>query len=399
MKLAVRLPIVAIVAILAVTATRAPSWAGPEEDRKQATKLYQEGVALARDHKKYREAIVKLEQSLKLLPHPDTQHSLARAHEELGELETAYDYFTQALKQDYVFAADGRAGLARIETKLRTTHARLTVRTTPSQVTVVLRFPDGREQRFVQAPFATWAPAGQTRITGTNPSFKTRDETIELAAGEDRELALVLQPLPKQGFLQISVNIAGATITMAGQPIGKSPLPSLPYEAGVYQLEVRAKGHVPHVQEVIIVQDEVASINVSLEPDKAADPDPDDEAGGVPSWVGWTLIGAGAAAGGVAAYLQFGKAVPTQNEANDLPVPPVGTPDTEYDRLHDKAVDYQTAAIVTGIVGLALAGTGAVLLLTDGGDEPEREGARAPTFVPTFALTPTGGAIGGTFRF
>jgi len=387
-----------LLVVLALTATRPPSWAGPEEDRKLATKLYQEGVALARDQKKYREAIVKLEQSLKILPHPDTQHSLARAHEELGELEAAWDYFTQALKQDYTFAADGRAGLVRVEAKLRQSHARLTVRTTPSQVAVLVRFPDDREQRFVQAPFVIWVPAGKVRITGTNPSFRTREDALELVAGEDREHALVLQPMPRQGFLQISVNIAGATISMAGQPVGKSPLPSLPYEAGVYQLEVRAKGYKPHVQEVVIVQDDVASINVSLESDKTIEPEPE-TGGGTPAWVGWTLVGTGVVAGGVAAYLQFGKAVPTQDEANGLEPPLPGQPDTDYERLHRKAVDYQTAAIVTAGVGLALAGTGVVLLLTSGGDEPAPSEGRAPRFVPSFALTPTGGSIGGTLSF
>ncbi|MFO0749165.1 MAG: PEGA domain-containing protein [Myxococcota bacterium] len=383
--------------VMALVSLEPTAWAGPDDDRKAAEKLVSDGLTLARA-KKFREAIGKFEEALKLYPHPEIQHNLARAHEELGELREAYDLFTQALKQDYTYATDARSRLPRIEAELRKSYARLTVRTTPSQVAVVLQFPDGTDEAHVQTPFATWVPAGKTKITGTNPNFKTREEQVDLAAGEDRDLQLVLQPLPRQGFLLVRVNIAGATVALAGQPIGKSPLESFPYEAGVYQLEVRARGYKPDMQEVVIVQDEVATVNVSLEVDKTVGPT-EPASGGVPSWIGWTLVGTGAVAGGVATYLQFGKAFPTQKDANALPVPPAGEPDTEYQRLHKKAVGYQTAAIVTGLVGVALVGTGVFLLLAeDGAPAPTDEGL-APRFVPTFAVGPDGGSVGAILTF
>ncbi|MFO0748573.1 MAG: PEGA domain-containing protein [Myxococcota bacterium] len=268
------------------------------------------------------------------------------------------------------------------------------MRTTPSQVAVVLQFPDGTDEAHVQTPFATWVPAGKTKITGTNPNFKTREEQVDLAAGEDRDLQLVLQPLPRQGFLLVRVNIAGATVALAGQPIGKSPLESFPYEAGVYQLEVRARGYKPDMQEVVIVQDEVATVNVSLEVDKT---------------VGLTEPARAAAcrhgsAGRWSAPARSPAAWrPTSSSARPSPprrtptrcrCRPPASPDTEYQRLHKKAVGYQTAAIVTGLVGVALVGTGVFLLLAeDGAPAPTDEGL-APCFVPTFAVGPDGGSVG-----
>lgn len=378
--------------VLVLSAAAPPAFAGPEEDRKAAEKLTQDGLQLARA-KKFREAIPKFEAALKFVQHPEIIHNLARAHEEIGELKLAFGYFATAVKHDYAFNADARARLTRIETELRKSYGRLTVRTTPSQVAVELTYPDGSQERQSLTPFELWVPAGRTRIVGTNPSFRAKEENIDIAAGENRELQLTLTPLPKQGFLVVRVNIAGATVSLAGQPIGKSPLDSLTYEAGVYQLDVRARGYKSHTQEVVIVQDEVATVTVSLEIDKTVDPIEPGESG-VPSWVGWTLLGTGVVAGGAALYLQFGLARPTQADANDVPP----DQDAEYDRLHDKAVKYQTAAVVTGIAGGVLALTGAYLLVFESGEDLP-EDARGPSWIPSVAVTPDGGAVGATIRF
>lgn len=388
----VRTLIAVLVALLSWTTTLAPAHAA-EDDRQRAEKLIQEGLNLARA-KQFREAIPKFEAALKLYPHPETQHNLGRAHEELGELEKAYEYFSKALQQDYVFAADGRARLARIEAELRKTNARLTVRTTPSVATVVMTFANGKEDTRVSSPFQAWVPAGRTRLVSSNPSFKTSEQKLDLAAGEDRELNVVLVPLPKKGFVQVSVNVAGATISLSGEVLGKSPLPSTPWDEGVYDLEVKLKGYVPHRESLIVKPDGVVAVNVALKPDATDPPEVvDTPTSGVPAWVGWTLVGTGAAAGGVAAYLQFGKAKPLEREANALA--PTAETQAEYDRLRSRALKYQTAAIVTGITGGVLAATGIYLLLAEG----ETSEAHAPAFVPGVALGPDGGMVTGAFTF
>ncbi len=379
---------------LALTASfTMPALAGPEEDRAAAEKLVQDGLSLART-KKFRDAVKKFEEAFKLYPHPEIQHNLARAHEELGELTRAYDYFSAALQNDYAFAPDGRQRLSRIDAELRKTHARLIVRTTPSQSRVVLTYPSGTEVTHTSSPFATWAPTGKTRLIGTNPNFKTTELSVDLVAGEDREVSLVLQPIPRQGFIQLSINVAGASVTLAGTPIGKSPLGSVTYDAGVYDLEVRLKGYKPHRESVAVAVDQVTSLNVVLVPD-SEDVTPPGEASSGSSWLGWTFVGTGVVAGGAAAYLQFGQALPAEDQAEALDPGP--DTDAQYNRLIRKAEDFQTAAIVTAIVGGALIGTGIVLLVTDSGGQPE------PTtgllFTPTFAISPGSAFVGGQLRF
>ena len=370
-----------------------PTLAGPDEDRTAAEKLIQDGLSLART-KKFRDAVKKFEDAYKLYPHPEIQHNLARAHEELGELTRAYDYFSAALQNDYAFAPDGRLRLARIDAELRKTHARLVVRTTPSQSRVVLTYPTGTELTHTQSPFATWAPAGKSRLVGTNPNFKTTELAVDLVAGEDRVVSFVLQPIPRQGFIQLSINVAGAAVTLAGTPVGKSPLGSVTYDAGVYDLEVRLKGYKPHRESVAVVVDQVTSLNVVLMPEIAGDT-PLVETSSGSSWLGWAFIGTGVVAGGAAAYLQFVKALPAENDAEALDPGPAT--DAEYNRLIRRAEGFQTAAIVTAIVGGALVGTGIILLATDSGGEPEP--STGLLFTPTFAVSPSSAFVGGHLRF
>ena len=374
--------------LLTVLAPAGGALAGPDEDRAKAEKLIQDGLTLARA-RQFREAIPKFEAALKLYPHPETQHNLGRAHEELGELKKAYEYFTQALlKGEYTFAADGRQRLKRIEGELRKSFARVTVRTTPSQVNVVLTFPSGEEESHVTTPFQTWIPAGRTRLVGTNPAFKTGEQSLDLAAGEDREVSIVLLPLPKQGFLQVSVNQPGATISLSGVLVGKSPLPGTAWDVGVYELTVELEDYATHREQIVINEDSVTTVNVALVSEDEAN-----SGGGVPAWVGWSLVGTGAVAGGIAAYLQFGKAKDAEDRAEALPKDNVA----DFNRLIEQAERYQLAAQITTVVAVALVGTGVYLLVF----EPEEDGQAAalPTFLPSVAITPDGGFVTGTFTF
>jgi len=373
-----------LLAVFGIAGLGGAAHATQEEDRARAEKLIQEGLTLARN-KQFRDAIPKFEAALKLYPHPETKHNLGRAHEEVGELKKAHEYFTSALKDEYTFAADGRQRLMRIESELRKSFARVTVRTTPSQVTCVLSFPSGEDETHVSTPFQTWVPAGRTRLVGSNPNFRTGEQTLELSAGEDRDVSLVLIPLPKQGFLQLSVNQAGASVMVSGRLAGKSPLAGLAWEVGAYELEVKLRGYQTHREQIVINEDSVTSVNVSLLPETGDEVD-----AGVAPWVGWTLVGSGAVLGGVAAYLQFGKARPLQAKADLI------EDQQEYEVAHQKAINYETAAVITTIVAGGLAATGLYLLIFEGGDDST---ASSPTFAPSIAVTPDGGYFGGTFRF
>lgn len=138
----------------------------------------------------------------------------------------------------------------------------------------------------------------------SNPNFKTGEQSLDLAAGEDREINVVLVPLPKQGFLQVSVNQPGATISLSGRVAGKSPLAGLAWEVGVYELEVKLRGYQTHRAQIVINEDTVSSINIALLLGAGGDT----AGSGVDPVIGWTLLGSGVALGVGALAMQFGVA-------------------------------------------------------------------------------------------
>lgn len=368
--------------VLALLSATQAAHAGPAEDQVAAEKLVQGGLVDARAGR-FRDAIAKFEAAYKLYPRPEIQHNLARAHEELKEYKQAYAYFSKACEQDYPFAEDGRKRLAAISDLLRKTHAPLTVKVTPSQVNVHLRFADGTQETHTSTPIQTWAPAGKVEIAASNPRFEPRTERRELAAGIAVTVDLVLAPILQRGFIAINVSEPGARVSISGVEVGRSPLPALPLTAGTHLLEVSLPGFATRTETVVVTPDQVTTVSVILREDASAGPRAE-----VP-WLGWTLTGTGAAFGITALVLQFGKALPLERSARTREEDP---DPTEYNRLVDRAYKYETAAIITGAAGLVMTASGVLLVLSHE-DEP------ASAWAPTFSITPAGAHVGGVLRF
>ncbi len=379
-----------VLTLVCLIITSQATYAGPDEDRAQAEKLVQNGLVDARAGR-YRDAVSKFEAAFKLYPRPEIEHNLARAYEELKEYKQAYTHFSKALEQDYTFADDGRKRLAAIEEILRKNHAWVRVTATPSQVRLVLHFADGTEETHTSTPLETWAPAGTLEVSASNPKFESLTERRELDAGSVTDLDMVLKPISKRGFIEVTVSQPDAHISLSGQPVGKSPLGPQLWNAGTYTLEVTREGYRTETQTVTIVADQVTTVNVALE---AASSVATDEDGASIPWVGWTLGGVGVATGITAVIFQFGKALPLERESNSHK----NDPDpTVQNRLLDRAYTWETAAIVTGITSAALIGTGVYLILTH--EDTPTSGSTSTTFVPTMSLSPSAALLGGVLRF
>ena len=413
--------------IVTLASLAAPAGAAaPDGDRQRAEALVAEGLGFARAAKQlqekgtagyrdeYRKAIARFEAANRLYPHPEIQHNLARAHEELGELKVAYGWYSQALKQDYTYASDGRTRLAKIEQQLRQTHALLTVRATPSDASVRLVFADATEENHVSTPFQTWALAGTLKIVASNPEFKTGNRDYQLVAGEDRQVNLVLEPLPRQGFFQVNANVPGAKVFLSEVLVGTLPMQSVTYPAGAYELKVTAKGYVTHKEQVVIVKDQLTPVTVAMIPDAKVGDDKqppiggEETGGGPPAWIGATLVGLGAGAVIVGVVFHV-KAFDYNGQANKVPIsdPPLKADEDKYDRLFGKAKDNQTYAFASYGAALVLVGTGVALLLIGddapappaAGAPPTGSGAVAPRFVPSVQAGPGYFGAGATLTF
>lgn len=388
-----------LAALLLVGPWTLPAAAASSDGEARAEALVKRGLELARAHK-FREAIAPFEEANRLYPHPEIQHNLARAYEELGEYRAAYQWFIRALKQDYTYAQEGRDHLAKIEKELRQTHARITVRTIPTDAKIVLRMSDGVEETYLSTPFLTWAPAGATKLTVSNPDFERAEVEVELEAGEDRVIPIELKLIPKKGFLRVQASVPGANVYVDEVLIGTTPMDSFAHTVGVVQVKVTAPGYKPDVQSIVIKENEVAVVTSLLEVD-LANPVVDDDPG-VPDWLGPTLIGVGAAALVVAIVFHV-KAFDLNSDANKIPLPAPGQePNLEderrYDALFNEAKDDQTIAQI----GYAAAGAfvlGGVLCLVLDEDAPATGASSGVAFRPQLFATPDTVGAGATLRF
>lgn len=358
----------ALVALVGVGAGSAS--AASEADQERAGELVAEGLKKARGGK-FGEAIEKFEQALKLYPHPDIVHSLARAHEENGGLAEAWRYFNQALEMDpaYTYASDARERLAKLETRLRETHGRVRVTSTPSQVKVTLEATGQPPERLLVTPVSRWIAAGKLTLRGQKTGFEDAVKEVDVTAGMDEPIELVLRPVKKKGFLTVSANAPGAEVLIGGESIGAAPIQGMPYESGSYTLVVQAEGFKVYEQQIVIQPDKDTSVLASMERIGTVKPGEGDD----DLW-GAILVGAGGAVliGGVVLHLG---ALGAADEANNVPADRPGEDAQNAQNARDfedaktRAENLQIGAFLAYGVGAALTGVGMYMLFTESGSD------------------------------
>ena len=111
-----------------------------DDDRASAEQRVELGLRHARAGE-FTEAIEAFEAALKFYPSPEIMHSLARSHEELGNLAEAHGWFEKALETSatYLYSDDARGRITKIEAALKASHGRLHIRTTPTHTRVTLK--------------------------------------------------------------------------------------------------------------------------------------------------------------------------------------------------------------------------------------------------------------------
>jgi len=390
-----------LVAVLVFTSS--PPAAASGDARERAEALARDGLALAREGR-FEAAIVKFDEANRLYPHPEIQHNLGRAYEELGDLKAAHRWFGQALRQDYAYAQDGLERWTRVDGELRRTHAWLTVRATPSDTQVRLTLANGAEEVHLSTPFQTWVPVGTLQILGNSPQFEPWRTTLTLKAGEDRELTMTLKPLPRQGFVQVITNVPGANVFLSEVLIGTTPFEPATHPAGVYELKVTHRGHQTHREEIAIRQDELTTVTVQLAPrdgDVADDPVVAGRSSGPPGWLVGTFVGLGSAALVTGVVLHV-RAHQINSEANRIPisVPPIPADEDEYDALFGRAKSHQDWAFVSYGAAVLFIGTGAVLWAMSGDGDPASDDEDAGvTITPHIGVSPGYVGAGAAFKF
>ncbi|HET6337795.1 MAG TPA: PEGA domain-containing protein [Polyangiales bacterium] len=163
---------------------------------------------------------------------------------------------------------------------------------------------------------------------GTRSIGSTETQTVSRTESKAKKLSTRAEPIIAKlasadtgsGTLSVQANVANAEIKLDGQVVGQTRDKSLVLEGlkeGEHNLEITAIGHLTHEQKILVASGQRTEIKVSLEPvpeptsEEApmaalAPTDEESSGGGNLAWLGYTLIGVGAASlggWGVSMYL------------------------------------------------------------------------------------------------
>jgi hypothetical protein len=363
-------------------------------DKDKAGTLLERGLDKARSGD-FAGAEPLFDQAFKLYPHPEILHNLARAHEEMGQLATALDEFRRALDMDkqYTFAADAQKRIVDLTARLRTTHGLVLVTSTPAQVELELHV-DGRAfEHGLVAPAERWVPAGRLRVSGSRPGFVAGSEEVEVAAGSELKVELVLLPVAKKGFISVVTPVEGASVSIDGEAVGVSPLPSTTVEVGVHTVRVEAVGFAAFEERIVVEPDRETVVNATLVDLATAAPGAAPRVG-----LGSGLLGGGLAVAVVGGVLH-GLAFRDAKQASEVDNDPLSTDDdARFDSLKKKAETKQAVAFASYGVGAALAGVG-VYFLVRRPQSGQKTEARAPRLTPVVAPERGGLGLGAHLSF
>lgn len=164
---------------------------------------------------------------------------------------------------------------------------------------------------------------------------------VEAAAKED--LAAISEHV---GTVTVRAPVAGATVTIDGEPAGTAPLGPIERVAGPLRVEVSAPAHVTYARDFTLAGGASLEIEASLPEATAKKPPPP-----VWMWIGYGV----AAAGGIVGAITGGLSIARVDEVRALCTGDLCPKSTEPDR--NAANDLANASNVS----LAIGGAGAIL--------------------------------------
>lgn len=406
--------VLALAAAALVWGASPPPTARAATPAEQAEALVRQGLKDARA-KRFDAAVKKFEAAVRLDPKPVYVHNLARTYQVQGKLAQAYRRFEEALtiNPDYTFAKDARKYMKVIGKKLRATHARVRVQSTPSEVVVTVVDAQGGQEDLLKTPFERWVPAGTLELKGRKSGYQDGDEKVEVAAGEERTVKVTLLPVPKDGYLSVLADAPNAVVYINGEKIGPSPVESRVVKTGTYMVEVRADGYPAWMKTVVVLADQNSQVvahmaDARLAPGKGSGAQSAASGGGLQSTLGYVFLGAGGAALGAGIALNV-MAIDKQSQSDDLfftqgvcdPIEGDPLKCDESTKLLDDAKSLQTGDIISYVLAGALVTSGVLLLVLDDDAPaaPSPQEAAGVSLLPVFAVVPRGGVAGAALRF
>jgi hypothetical protein len=123
-----------------------------------------------------------------------------------------------------------------------------------------------------KVPMKVSLQPGRYLLEVEKEGHNTHKQWLDVQQAEKRTLVIGLAlTSAKEGSILVSANIAGAEIYVDGRKVDDTA-PALleKIKPGKHHVEVRAKGHLPARQDVVVAAGKTVKVNLELQPDKAA---------------------------------------------------------------------------------------------------------------------------------
>jgi len=358
--------LVALAACIAMTISAGTAFAQTPAER--ASQLVDEGMALFGEGN-FEDAAILFQEAYNLDPHPVLMFNIARAHQEMGDLPSALEFFNVVLSltDDPNVQESALSRIEDIEDALISQGYDPATVTTGQYVqrgdVRITSLPEGAEVTFDGTRVGTTpvdiehVDRGEYDIRLTYEGYHPIQARIEVRAGRLNLRNFTLQERtsldtyapPSPGYLTVIAPEPGFEVRIDGDPFGLTPIESAGLSPGTYVLTVRGDLYTTYTTQVEVISGEEARIYARMERSgRAGSEGTGMQTGGI------VLMGVGGAAIGTG--IVFGVlALGTAADYRDNPANP------DRRQLRDRARSNALLADICVGGGIALAATGVVL--------------------------------------
>lgn len=389
-------------------------------DRVRAQEIFQRGQGYFEEGR-YSEAAVEFLNAFQLDPHPAIMYNVARAHEEMGKLVRALQYYRVALslKPSAAVKEELERKIAEIELVLRADGVDVLnlegAEWVPKGKVSIQSDPPGAEiiingQAAGRTPLdARVLPQGEYRIVVKKRGFAPEERELSVVGGKTYLLNARLRPGDESGpaqkgamgMIDISADQRGLTVFLDGEPLATTPVGQIEATPGPHTVTIEGEGFPAFEQTVEVETGKTARVVVRrFEPKPLNQPSKEflDQS----DW-GWVAVGTGGGFVGLGAILGV-VALSNASDYNDL------RSSRERAQLHDSARLQGVLADVSYGLGVALLTTGALLIAFDDGIEgggDTEDGPQRPAYYDDLVMSPRleliplpgGAALGASGRW
>jgi hypothetical protein len=325
-----------------------------------ALRKFEDG-RIAYEAGRFDEALASFQDSIALLPSPNSRLYIARCHRQMGRVASAWLSFRMSAREaNDRLAASGEKRYAATRDAATSEGADIEARVPRVTIAVPAGLPpgfavtlDGRE-----VPRAAWGAAaeidpGAHTIAATGPRLSKFEERIELKEADQRRVEVVVTKIPTAVLtIALVARPSGVALALDGAPIDpdKTGAP-MELDPGPHMVTATAPGYLPFRWQKTLTDREEIAAKVTLEPIPPPKPEPA-KPRGTPRWLFFATSGAAVASLAVASGFAIAASSARDDELAKDPL--VRSPETR-DRIASQASAANVLFVGGGVLGVGAA--------------------------------------------